>query len=343
MNSLHTSSLYLLKALHYLSSPVAKGIPLSLQAFQRLYEEDPDCHVSLSTDTLRLYLSALDDYGCKIERPSAQNNYGYTLQHHPFAMTFSSEEWIDVCEALNEQFSTTIITVFLNAYHFVEHLITLPYFNAVQKESLQDLLDGFLRPEQVPLVQRLTKEKPCHQVYFTYYQSKHQQHEWHLLHDAIVIVQRRVYWLCYRMMGDGTLIPLMLRLSRCRNIRPHLNADTAALCESAKRKIADILHHQEDFTLSIVMPKGMNVELPGLKQEQARVLDVDEATVLPLLKEMEAFYHRRCYVIDYSVSTLHDFYLRSRLKATGGFLIPRNAKTLEFLQLTAQNHAKGTA
>jgi hypothetical protein len=326
-NSVHTSSLYLLKMLTFLSSPQAQACPPTLQELQVLFEQDPDCAVTLSTDTLRLYMLALEESGCLLERPHASNQFGIKLHHHPYAIHFSIEEWIDVCEALDEQFSTTHIPSFLNAYNFVEHLITLPYFNASQKKNLSELLMGFLPSGNMGVVKQLVKDPSCSRLYFTHYQSKQKQHEWCLLHDAIVIVQRRLYWLCYRVTDEERLSPMMLRLDRCRSIRP-LDVEGLGIdVHRAKCQIVDTLRDTEAFDLYVVMPKGMNVELQGLQHEVAEVLTPMQALNIPHIKEIEDFFERPCYVIDYSIASLHDFYIRSRLKSTSGFLIPKNKRT----------------
>ena len=45
-----------------------------------------------STDTIRIALSTLKEFGCKIDRPCKSNNFKYRLSFHPFSLTITDEE-----------------------------------------------------------------------------------------------------------------------------------------------------------------------------------------------------------------------------------------------------------
>jgi hypothetical protein len=66
--------------------------PLSVDALNRLFVEDPFIGKPLSNDSIWLYINTLKMLGCKIRRPSPRNNFQYELLSHPFGLMLSDRQ-----------------------------------------------------------------------------------------------------------------------------------------------------------------------------------------------------------------------------------------------------------
>lgn len=65
--------------------------PLSRQEIIEELKKNYYTDRAISPDTVTLTVNALRKAGCKIERPTINNDYKYVLERHPFSVTFSDE------------------------------------------------------------------------------------------------------------------------------------------------------------------------------------------------------------------------------------------------------------
>lgn len=66
--------------------------PLSVDALNKRFCEDPLIGKPVSNDTVWLYVNTLRALGCKIRRPSPKNNFQYEMLSHPFGITLSDTQ-----------------------------------------------------------------------------------------------------------------------------------------------------------------------------------------------------------------------------------------------------------
>ena len=316
-NTYHTSSLYLLKFLAFLETGSLKRAEL-----QRLFEQDADCLLPLSTDTLRLYANALEELGCLVQRPNKSNDFQYKLDYSSFFVRFTPQEWQLLLHSLDTKLQTSHIQSFLRVYEMAEHLSQQKFFTSDAKRELRILLNRYIHPSQVPNLKRLERSPELNAWFSVQYQGKESLYEWKVLHDTLILENRRLYWLCYQVnLETGDIFPLMLRIDRCHHILPIASSQLGAY-ESIQRRVLNYIAEEPELACSIVMPKGMNFNLPRLRGEKTVFLSQNVQEALPFWKEMQAFYEVEIYAIQYTVKTTHLLYLMQCLRASGGFIVP---------------------
>lgn len=320
-NTYHTSSLYLLKFLLFLTER-----PLKRAELQTIFAEDPDCLNVLSVDTLRLYANALEELGCVLERPDKSNNYHYRLLHTPFMVQFTPEEWQSFLRGIETLLDTYEIPKFIRIYEVVLSLLDYTCFNPKQKNELQALLSKFQEPYQFKYIKLLERAKYLQDAFMVSYEASSGVKEWQVLHDTLIVDARRMYWLCYHYDAEKQYVkPLMLRMDKCRNIFP---MQTPRFYEESQL-IQDFVHNQAELSCLIVLPKGINFIPPCLKQEQYHVMPESQLETHPHWQTMKDFYGMEVYAVSYRVKTSHYFYLMQSLQYLGGFIAPENQAFLE--------------
>jgi len=65
--------------------------PLTVEALNERFYNDPLIGCRLSTDSIWLYINTLKLLGCEIERPKGKNNFCYRLLSHPFGLKLDDE------------------------------------------------------------------------------------------------------------------------------------------------------------------------------------------------------------------------------------------------------------
>lgn len=316
-NTYHTSSLYLLKFLAFLEVN-----PLKRAELQGLFEQDADCLSPLSTDTLRLYANALEEMGCLLQRPDKANYFQYKLDYSPFWIQFSAEEWQLLLHSLDSKLRTSHIPSFVRVYEMAEHLISQKFLNPEAKQELRSLLNHYIQPFQLKNLKLLERSVELNSWFLVQYQGKESVYEWQVLHDTLILDNRRLYWLCYQVNPEtGEISPLMLRIDRCRTIFPIPKAKSDAY-ELTHRRILRYIDEEPELSCAVVLPKGINFISPRLRGERLLFLSEDLQDALPFWQDIHAFYGVETYAVQYTVKTTHLFYLMQCLKASGGFLIP---------------------
>jgi hypothetical protein len=333
-NTYHTSSLYLLKFLAFLELN-----PLKRAELQALFEQDADCLSPLSTDTLRLYANALEDLGCLLQRPDKSNDFQYKLNYSPFWVQFSSEEWKLLLHSLDSKLRTCHIQSFVRVYEMAEHLLAQKFLTPQAQKDLQALLNRYIQPFQLKNVKILERATELNSWFLVQYQGKDAVYEWQVLHDALILDHRRLYWLCYQVNPEtGDISPLMLRLDRCRNIFP-IPAVKADVYEPTRRRILSYIEEEPVLSCTVVLPKGMNFLSPRLRGERLVFLSQDSQQALPFWQDITDFYGVETYAIQYTVKTTHLFYLLQCLKSSGGFLIPLTSAFSKAFANSQENRA----
>ncbi|MCE2930817.1 MAG: hypothetical protein LW809_05465 [Vampirovibrionales bacterium] len=316
-NTYHTSSLYLLKFLAFLEVNALKRAEL-----QALFEQDTDCLSPLSTDTLRLYANALEEMGCLLQRPDKSNDFQYKLEYSPFWIQFSIEEWHLLLHSLDSKLQTSHIPSFVRVYEMAEHLLSQKFLTPQAKQELQNLLNRYIQPYQLKNLKLLERSTELNAWFLVQYQGKESVYEWQVLHDTIILDNRRLYSLCYHIHPvTKEISPLMLRLDRCRNLFP-ISQGKLGNYEVTRRRILHYIDQEPELCCAIVLPKGINFVSPRLRGERILSLTQETSDSLPFLEDIQAFYGVETYAIQYMVKTTHLFYLMQCLKASGGFLIP---------------------
>ncbi len=316
-NTYHTSSLYLLKFLAFLEVNALKRAEL-----QGFFEQDADCLSPLSTDTLRLYANALEDIGCVIHRPDKTNDFQYKLEYSPFYVQLSSEEWQLLLHSLDSKLRTSHIPSFVRVYEMAEHLLSQKFLSLQVKQELQNVLNRYIQPFQLKNLKLLERSAELNTWFLVQYQGKESVYEWQVLHDTLILDNRRLYWLCYQVSPQtGDIFPLMLRVDRCRNLFPIPKLKSDAY-EPTHRRILSYIDTEPELSCAVVLPKGINFISPRLRGERLLFLSEEAQDALPFWQEIQAFYGVETYAIQYTVKTTHLFYLIQCLKASGGFLIP---------------------
>jgi hypothetical protein len=326
-NTYHTSSLYLLKFLDFLSQGARKRSEL-----QALFEADPDCLSALSTDTLRLYANALEELGCHLQRPDKYNGYHYKLIDTAFMIQFTPEEWPLLLDSLHTKLRGSSVPVFIRVYEMVEHFIKQKFLTQADKQQLRSLLDQYVLTFQLKNIKLLERSKSLNDFFLVEYEGKTDTHEWHLLHDSLVLDQGRFYWLCYRYNAtSGEVCPLMLRVDRCRSVFP-FNQSSLSESEKTKQTILKFIAEEPDLICQIVLPKGLNFSPPRLRGESYQTLTEEVSTSIPFWEEIQAFFEIEIYAVQYQVKTTHLFYLIQHLRSMAGFIIPVNQSCLNALK-----------
>jgi predicted DNA-binding transcriptional regulator YafY len=73
--------------------------PLSVEALNRKFCDDPQIGKPLSSDSIWLYINTLKALGCRIRRPSPRNGFQYEMLSHPFGLMLNEGQLETLAQA----------------------------------------------------------------------------------------------------------------------------------------------------------------------------------------------------------------------------------------------------
>jgi hypothetical protein len=322
--------LYTIKLARFLQE-----LSLKRRELQTCFLEDADCQEALSTDTIRLYADALEHVGSRIERPHIHNGYRYTLQHLPLALPLDEEEWQQFVTLLNDVLARARVPQFTRLYRLIISLTSSTLLNETRQQYLMRLLEGYVTLQQFEQLTQLQQAVPRNSYFNVQYQGRLKQHHWQVLHEAVVMYDGRIYWLCYHYNHEkATFSPMMLRLNRCHHVTLHEGNTPLERngLHTIRQALSNYLNPFPTIQINVLLPQGMNFVAPNLPNEHYTLGSSNENTLpTKLLQEVETFYASPIYTTRYEVKTAHTFYASHSLRSTGGILVPVNAAALALL------------
>lgn len=274
--------------------------PLSVEALNRLFCEDPLIGKPVSNDTVWLYVNTLRALGCKIRRPSPRNNFQYEMLSHPFGIALSDAQFETLSQAkayAQQQFTHQEMMVLDGLLRKIVGFSTVEdpqqavdrlfaqsrSFDYQGRESHIESLEHWIEAEQL--------------LWITYVSPLKGQEQFYFLPEAVYYEQGVVYVRGERPENPG---PSSLRIERLLQMQP---VTQEALWSTLKQRKAETT----EVILHLRTQESMQFQGFGLDENHG----VYEESCQPIGHESSAFgYEVRLRVRDW-------FYLKQRLLASG--------------------------
>lgn len=278
--------------------------PLSVEALNRRFCEEPLIGKPVSNDSIWLYINTLKALGCKIRRPSPKNNFQYEMLSHPFGITLSESQLEALSQAkafAQQQFSHQEMLVLDGLLRkvvafsttdepqrMIERLFaqSRSYDYAGLESHIQDLeqwiVDGQL-------------------LWMTYLSPAKGQEQFYFLPESLFYEQGVVYVRGERPEFPG---PSRLRVDRVLNLQ-------TVMQEELKNSLLARKSHMTEVVLRVMLPVAPqeSVTFGGFRLSEYE--DVYRETIIQIDGPAGSF----SYEIQLDVRDV--FYLKQRLLACG--------------------------